>query len=1108
MSTIDTAAIVKLKKDELRETTHPKLALASEEIRKHQYYIELTDKELSSYLRTCSEKQIASYVFDRECLNPNYFTWKSFPYFFRVSDTFKDYFSFCFLYFDCYDLPVLGKKDFKLQCAEFEFKLVMEGDNCIIQSYTVYEGKSELEPVNSYKSIDEFVKDAFSLFATSAINNKKWWVTNKDLFENPVTLTYLLPNRKIFKKMVEAAIAIETVETPALARISALTEALSNTKDLDEKQKPNLRLDKLASELAVRSSEIDDKFELPQMYTFLSQTKFESELSFSLLGLSNADKIHISSLMQTTAHREKARIKKMEEIAAKEKAAKEKAIQIKEARDREIQEKVAKKRAAKEKEAKEFSEKIINAVQKNDIKQLASLIKKDTDLSQIKNSENQSLLQIASRNKNYDIQKLLLLNGVPPEPGCEIMGVTASLYLEIYENLQAYLSKLSKVPVKQQKKGRLDVVQFLNPKVSSETLKRKQNAKERDSIILTNSILSFDFDYETRMLAALIARYQNGDCLSDENIEDCLLHESIEFKDALAKKAEEASNKVDALKMARTSLDELFKKSLEECSKNLETISLDSRRKEAIKERANKIVQTQENFQDSLKKFSANLPQFARKIDKIERFLKEAIKKSERSEKLPEDLTVFIKDITAKQVEVASHIETFNHTKIEEYERVATELLAEFGEKCRVYSNSVEELSSLALECKSLTRELLDEIKEYSKENEKQHKRAKADKDKEDSTRSLSASQESPEKSDQSKKDDTWHGGKAARREHFESEQKQAIEEKEARERKEAEDRIRNEQSGKSQRTLHFAFKQGLSKAPEAPTLDSRGQISGKVFFAENLKVMENILKSTIFKPNSEKNHARFKAERHALLGTFGQMIEILKVLYNKNTLMFEAFNHIRNVIFHSNNIIPPILDTSSLKDVQNDNNRIIEMAINTLAFLNDLKNDVTSVPKVKHFLLNKIKSKLLHAMDQDDIPEIDLDECLNQIEFGANDLADYCVIESEENRKTKESSEISELLEIARGFSVTQIGTYAAEIKRLDFKYFTDSLPNKIKLDRDLEWFIEQGKDFRHIRKMDLGGKSESKKHHSAKSESAKSLASKNGKQKGKQQIKKKVFS
>ncbi len=103
MSTVDTLAIVKIKKDALQEAIHPKLAVALEEIRKHQYYKELTDEEISSYMRVCNKEQTAPFVSDRDCINPNNLTWKAFPYLFRISDVFKDYFSLCFLYFDCTD---------------------------------------------------------------------------------------------------------------------------------------------------------------------------------------------------------------------------------------------------------------------------------------------------------------------------------------------------------------------------------------------------------------------------------------------------------------------------------------------------------------------------------------------------------------------------------------------------------------------------------------------------------------------------------------------------------------------------------------------------------------------------------------------------------------------------------------------------------------------------------------------------------------------------------------------------------------------------------------------------------------------------------------------
>ncbi len=1008
-------------------------------------------------------------------------------------------FHFAFYILIALILNQVNDKGFKLACMELEFKLVMEGDDCIIQSYTIYNGKSELEPLNSYKSIDELVKSAFSLFANSARDSKKWWVTNKDLFDNQITLKSLISQRKIFKKTARTEHAIESVKGPALAKIAVLTGALDASKDPSEQERLKEIISKERSQLALRISAIENVSDDNTFMKICHEIEHGSKLNLSLLDLTEEEHTQLACRIAKEVERIKKIKLEEEEKAAKERAAKEKEIKEREAKEREIKEKVAQKRAAKEKKAKENSDKILNAVLQNDTEQFKNFYKMIPNLGRIKTLEGESLFKIALKNKNIEMSVLLVIEGVSSASDFEFNGISGEIYIQTYKTLQSYLSKLNKVPAKHQKREGQNVVQFLNPKKNSETLKRKLKDKTQDTITLTNSILSFSLGFESQIYNKLIARLEKGDSITNEVIDDCLLQVSIEFKEALAKKAEEASNKADALKMARQILDEVFKKNLEDCSTKLEILNKDMKRKETIKEQASKIVQSQENFQASLQKFSSVLPQFARKIDKVERVLKDAIKKSERSEKLPEELATFIKDFTAKQVEVASHGETFSHAKIEEYERISTELLTEFEEKCRLFSNSVDDLSALALECKSFIRELLEEIKDYdAKEKEQQRKRAKTEIEQEFAS-SGGAGQEIPAKLDHSKKDDKWHGGKAARREHFEAEQRQAKEEKEARDRKEAEDRRREEQGGKSQKSLHYSFKQGAGKAPEAATLDIKGQISGKVFYAENLKTLESILKSAIFKPNSEKNHARFKAERHALLGAFGQMVEILKVLYNKNTPMIEAFNHIRNVIFHCSNIFAPIEKTSSLKEVQKTNERIIEMAINTLAFLNDLKNGLVAVPKDKDALLMKINSKLLYTMDCDEIDAIDTDDCLKQIELGAKDLGDYCEIESEQ---------ISEMLDMARGFSVTQIGTYATEIKKIDFKYYNDSLRNKSFLDRYIEWFIEQGKDFRHIRKMDLGGRAEAKKHHAAKSESAKSETSKNGKQKGKQQVKKRAFS
>ncbi len=746
----------------------------------------------------------------------------------------------------------------------------------------------------------------------------------------------------------------------------------------------------------------------------------------------------------------------------------------------------------------ELAENLIKAVQDNDIERARVLLLKESTFVNIRDLLGNTLLQIARLNQNLAMQRLLLRSGAKYKPNDRIDGIEVVEFFLLSDMLRGYLNKQKAAPAKEINIAKLSIsgpfplpTRFLNPrhkaseKTSSlHTVKRSEahvkssslqkaistpnKAKLQEEITQNFTILNFEPDFEDRILDALIAKYLEENKFSDikdEFIEELFLQESIEVKEALAKKKQDAATKIEKLRQSRQNLLVLFQKNIESCQEKFETINKDEKSKQDIQEQVKSIVRIQENFQKSLEPYSDVMADFSRKIDKAERFIKEALKKSERIQKLPEDLAGLLRILSRKYAEISEKLDTLTPAKIEEFEKTATELISEFDEKYKGYSEQRAVLSALKNDCELNIHTLQEEIKEYAKAARVKAK-AKEAHDKSDSeaekssksshkSQNKSAAKEKTMQSQAADKEDKWHGGKASRREHFEAEQKQAKAEKAARDQKLEKER---EDVDKS---ITFAF--DSKRTPEAMTLNIKGQISGQVFFAEHLKKLEKILKSAVFKPHAEKNHARYKAERHALLGAFGQMIEILKVLYNKNIAIMDAFTHIRNVIFHSNTMFAPILTSSRLKEVQKANERIIEMAINTLAFLNEIKNDLTAIPADKDALLIKINSMLLYAMDAKEIAVPDIDDCLKQFELGAKDLADYCDIETDE---------ISEVVEMARGFSVTQMGTSAAEIKKLDLKYYNDTLRNKIILDRNTEWFIEQGRDFRHIKKMDLGKK------------------------------------
>ncbi len=785
---------------------------------------------------------------------------------------------------------------------------------------------------------------------------------------------------------------------------------------------------------------------------------------------------------------------------------------------------------------------LIQAVENDDLEQVKKIANeyKFNGVSiidwNIRNLKGLTLLQIAAERKCDAMIKFLLCSGVTFNADFMFEeGLRASDFCTTWKHLDKFIAKLKPATKKQEDRRRrpkngsdeASLIQFENPKftpakldsgVFIETPVKKKNGKslqhgqhsehvKSKDISSSNGhlhsypVLSFHSDYQTVVLKTLITLVREGRVITDEIIMECLFHESLEYKEAQSKKEKAASDRIHEMQNARALFDKLFSGTIEQ-SKTILAAVLEMESKNAIALKSiGDIAKLTSSFQESLCGFSDVLPNFERKVAKLQRLLKETNKRIELESQIPNHLQIKLEGLSETQAKLSleSDIELYNNR--DKHERYTAATVADFFNKKGLYRNFIEDLPSLKDELEAEISKLLQEMKDFALQEREKRIEIEKEKSREKSQQGSRSSSRATDSEQNAmvvklKKEDTWHGGKTARRQHFEAEQKQAKEQKEAREQREARERMlmldrkQDEQGGNSEKPLHFSFRQDAGKVPIAITLDSKGQISGKVFFAENLKILESILKSAVFKPNSEKNHARFKAERHALLGAFGQMIEILKVLYNKNTPMIAAFNHIRNVIFHSSNVFSPIQKTSSLKDVQKDNARIIEMTINTLAFLNDLKNGLISVPKDKDALLLKIKSKLLYAMDADEIPEIGVDACLKQIELGAKDLGDYCELESDE---------ISDMLDMARGFSVTQIGTYTAEIKKLDFKYYSESLKSKIKLDRDAEWFIEQGKDFRHIRKMDLGGKSAA-----AKSESRKSETAKKGKQKSKGVIKK----
>ncbi len=216
--------------DDLEGGAHStKLARALEMVRKHRYYKEVSsdkivfavaagnnsqrEKDLEKLKKDSKEFKInpdtgvsefpykalqeVPYVINRSCLEASKFGWDSWPYVLRPSDVHPGYFSLSFFYYDCTAAHLTDDIRFKMTCMEIEFRPDMVGDKCVFQTYSLEDDKTELEVQNTFNTIDELVKDTFSMFARNAMGRLKFWISFKQLFEETETLTQIVMNRKL-----------------------------------------------------------------------------------------------------------------------------------------------------------------------------------------------------------------------------------------------------------------------------------------------------------------------------------------------------------------------------------------------------------------------------------------------------------------------------------------------------------------------------------------------------------------------------------------------------------------------------------------------------------------------------------------------------------------------------------------------------------------------------------------------------------------------------------------------------------------------------------------------------------------------------------------------
>lgn len=656
------------------------------------------------------------------------------------------------------------------------------------------------------------------------------------------------------------------------------------------------------------------------------------------------------------------------------------------------------------------------------------------------------LLDCAIANQSNPVVRQLLLRDSRCKPENDSYLLNEGISVKNFKELNTLLQKFlfNQKPIQN-----LNQIQF---QYVDEELSLNQAS-------LKKTIYSFKPGFQDRIMDALIKKFVEEGKVDKNYVAQCFVQESIESlersKNTEIQKLEKRIN-VSEQKMALGKsfcaiIDEIMK-----INKEITELKQMWTEQQSIIDSILKLPETLEQY---LSNYSSLPSKLQRAAEKTLRFLNDTVAEINRNRNIPETVSKMEVELKNRLTKLNDKIKALTLKEVEIEDQYVTDSFSLLHSLRTKYKEFPAELPAIEKECKVQLGALKQQIKEALKASDKE-----ADSETHREERgTLKQKKSKSEKQKPEPKKDELYGGRQARQEHFQKIQKAAQEakaEREARaERVASQDRIHeNGIDAQADRAILNLFD---SRRAADRTLERVTQVTGKLFFADNLKMLERILKNSAFKQDGKKNHIHFKAERNAFLGAFGQMIEIMKHIFNKNTAIIEFFDHVRNVIFHSTKLFPAILLTSNLKDVQKVNERIRDMVASTLSFLNLIKNNLEMVPADKDKLLLDIGSELLYIMDSHSIPSSDVKISMEQIKAAEQDLKEY--------DKIPETPDALDVMDMARGFSTTQIGTYASDIKKHDISYFNKNLRGLKISGQSIEWFIEQGKDFRHIRKMDL---------------------------------------